>query len=152
MMKEIRKTQIEEWQQIWDETAKTVGTGYHNMFPKVSIKGTRRNIQDRKLAVRYTRLRTGHSLNRAYLYKIGQIMSPNCPECLEIETVEHLLLQCPKTQEARLPLQKWLKSKKIPLTLEIILGEQKNVGNTSKTSIQKQILKYIQHLPIFPIP
>src|SRR5258705_1183961 len=73
LTRKIEDSQMEEWQSIWDETATTVGTKYYGLFPTVSKKGTRREIQDRKLAVIYTRLRTGHSLTRAYLHKIGQI-------------------------------------------------------------------------------
>src|SRR5258705_9810097 len=119
---------------------------------KLRAKGPRRRIQGRQLAVKFTRLRTGHILTRAYLFKIGQIASPLCPTCLVEETVEHLLIHCQKTPTIRLPLIRNLNSNKIPLTMEILLGNPQDINNVHQTEQRRLTLKYIKNLPIFPIP
>src|SRR5258705_7424932 len=121
------------------------------MLPKVTRKGTRRNIQGRSLAVRHTRLRTKHILTRSYLYRIGQVLSPNCPTCLVEETVEHLLIDCPKLNTQRTPIKQWLESHKLTLTLELLLGYPRKIDSTIRKSTLQHTLDYIRKLPIFPV-
>src|SRR5258705_12264877 len=119
---------------------------------KLRAKGPRRRIQGRQLEVKFTRLRTGHILTRTYLFKIGQIASPLCPTCLVEETVEHLLIHCQKTRQLRLPLVTLLNSNKIPLTMEILLGNPPDIDRVNQTEQRRISLKYIKNLPICPIP
>jgi hypothetical protein len=52
---------------------------------------------DRRQASLFTQLRTGHiGLNR-HLFRIRKVESPVCPHCrgLTVETVKHVLLDCP---------------------------------------------------------
>jgi len=56
----------------------------------------------RSVRTLYGRLRTGHAKElNYYQHKIGNIPSPNCEECSEIEDIQHVLTKCPRLEEAR---------------------------------------------------
>jgi hypothetical protein len=53
-----------------------------------------------------TQLLTGHGCFRAYLFRFGHDVSPNCPTCKVVEDVEHVFFSCPRfTQEREVALQ-----------------------------------------------
>ena len=53
-------------------------------------------------------LRTGYSKLNGYRHKLGQVETRYC-ECVQIETVQHYLLECPLYDEARYTLLKRLR-------------------------------------------
>jgi ribonuclease HI len=56
----------------------------------------------RGLQVSISQLRVGHApMSRHYLHRIGKADSPNCLQCGQSDTIEHLLLRCPNTRRAR---------------------------------------------------
>ena len=62
---------------------------------------------DRRQASLLTQLRTGHiGLNR-HLFRIRKVESPVCPHCrgITVETIKHVLLDCPFYQRERHILQ-----------------------------------------------
>jgi ribonuclease HI len=76
---------------------------------------------DRRQASLFTQLRTGHiGLNR-HLFRIRKVESPVCPHCrgLTVETVKHVLLDCPFYIRERhiLQLKLWRNAASIPFLL-----------------------------------
>jgi hypothetical protein len=55
-------------------------------------------------------LRTGHVALNRYMYKIGKVDSPTCPQCRTAqESVHHYLFRCPAFSEQRKKMEKKLK-------------------------------------------
>lgn len=70
----------------------------------------------RKHASWILQLRTGHFPVTKYLFHIGRAHSPTCPDCLqEVDSIHHLILQCPVHQLARAELHHALGDRDIKL-------------------------------------
>lgn len=65
--------------------------------------------QSRVLDVALTRLRLGHTTLTAHLHRLGLAPDPYCPWCRATEeTVDHLMLQCPRFHSYRVLLRSQL--------------------------------------------
>lgn len=91
---------IQEWQQRWDSSSK--GRWTFRLIPKIEA------WQNRKFGeVDYhlTQFLTGHGCFRAYLFRFGHEVSPDCPVCIgKPENVEHVFFQCPRFEENRMAM------------------------------------------------
>jgi len=91
----IKSFIINKWQYMW--TNSQHGHFYRNIEPTVSwqIKYEHKN---RNKEVTISRLRLGKCCVNEYLAMMKVVESDKCPECsTAVETVEHFLLQCPKS-------------------------------------------------------
>ena len=82
-------------------------------------------------------MKTNELLNR---YKLRD--NQFCDECPDqIESREHVLLECPAYESKRFELQNQLNYSNLCLNLNIILGDFSSIREKSK-QIQSKILKY----------
>lgn len=66
-----------------------------------SIQDTRHETTDRKGKILISRLRTGHVRINQYLERISKAVTDMCECGVEEQTVEHILVRCALTEEAR---------------------------------------------------
>ena len=71
--------------------------------------------RSRVLDVALTRLRLGHIRLNAHLHRLRLSPDPNCPWCRSVpDTIDHLLLQCPRFHSQRVLLRSQLIALRIP--------------------------------------
>ena len=91
----IKSYIINKWQYMW--TNSQHGHFYWNIEPTVSWQ-IRYEHKNRNKEVTISRLRLGKCCVNEYLAMMKVVESDKCPECsTAVETVEHFLLQCPKS-------------------------------------------------------
>ena len=89
------KVKAQKWQPTHSRAKKIYG---EKRRPRVEIE----KKWPRRVRTLYGRLRTGHAKElNYYQHKIGNILSPNCEVCDEIEDIDHVLTKCPRLEEAR---------------------------------------------------
>jgi len=90
---------------------------------------------DRRQASLLTQLRTGHTSLNQHLFRIRKVESPVCPHCrgITVETVRHLLIDCPFYKRERHTLQ--LKLKRNATSVSFLL---------SKPAAIKHLLTFLQ--------
>jgi ribonuclease HI len=89
----IQNYVIMKWQNLWCFSES--GKFYREIEPNVSLSILYEN-KKRKKETTITRLRFGVCLTNDYLYKINVLPSDKCQHCCDsVETVRHLLLECP---------------------------------------------------------
>ena len=77
-------------------------------------KGYLTTIKPRSKEIVIGRLRIQSCSLNAYLFKLGLHESGFCENCNTPETVEHVILQCPKNQSLTFNLKSCCKALKIP--------------------------------------
>ena len=116
-----------KWEQAIEQTNK--GRRLHEIKTRIE-HWPWAYISNRRLETALARLRVGHVGVRQHLFRFQLSDTPNC-ECGEVETVDHLLLFCQNSQEARASLAAGI-CREIgnkPLTVKLLLGgEQLTVG------------------------
>ena len=85
------------WQGKWDNEVK----GRHLYNIQKSIRVKRIGSGRRKEEVVLTRLRLGHSALNKTLQVVGKHQDGLCEDCLEDETIEHVLMNCSKYEIER---------------------------------------------------
>ena len=89
------KIKAQKWQTTHSRAKEIYG---EQRRPKVEIESK----WPRSVRTLYGRLRTGHAKElNYYQHKIGNILSPDCEVCGEIEDIKHVLTKCPRLEEAR---------------------------------------------------
>lgn len=106
-----------KWQTLWDNGQ--TGRQFYNIQNKVG-KGRIMNRSKEEEDV-LSRMRYGHTRLNKTLVIIKKHDDGNCELCECPESVEHVILQCPKYQEERQRLSSQLKRKQLRLNLEEIL-------------------------------
>lgn len=86
----LKKDVLNEWQTRWEQAV--VGRTTFYLFPSVFDRlKARWFIPDKWVSQVFT----GHGAFRAYLMERGQVGTPLCPDCSELDTATHALLFCP---------------------------------------------------------
>ena len=85
----------------------------------------------RELASAFYQLKFGHGYIKAYLYKLNHTGNDKC-SCGKVETVEHLLLSCKATKEARKELERDMNMSNAALNLRVLLNTEYGVLKTLK--------------------
>ena len=85
------------WQGKWDNELK--GRHLYRIQDRIRVK--RLGSGNRKEEVVLTRLRLGHSALNKTLQIVGKHRDGLCDECLEDETIEHVLMNCSKYERER---------------------------------------------------
>ncbi|XDV17936.1 hypothetical protein PO909_023724 [Leuciscus waleckii] len=106
-----------KWQTLWD-SGQTGGQFFY-IQNKVG-KGRNMNRSKEEEDV-LSRMRYGHTRLNKTLVIMKQHADCNCEFCDSPESVEHVILQCPKYQEERQSLSSQLQRKQLRLNLEDIL-------------------------------
>ena len=89
----IQRYVLRKWQNVWQLS--DTGKFYREIEPSVSLGIKYENTTRRKETV-ITRLRFGVCRTNEYLHKIKVLSTDRCHECkTDVETVRHLLLDCP---------------------------------------------------------
>lgn len=83
----------------------------------------------RELASAFYQLKFGHGYIKTYLYKLNHTENDKC-SCGKVETVEHLLLSCKATKEARKELKKDMNG--TTLNLRVLLNTEYGALKTLK--------------------
>jgi len=78
------------WQKVWNNDCK----GRHLYQIQRKVGNERKRYGNRKKDVIIMRLRIGHTALNYSLYKIGKHDTGKCDKCGELETVQHILLEC----------------------------------------------------------
>ena len=97
-------------------------------------------IKERKINTAIIRLRIGHSSLRYHLHRLKLEDSPLC-ECLQEETVKHVLMICPKYFRERTIMKHNLFTLGVPFILKRVLGREED-----DPSLKKKIFR---HLAVF---
>ena len=74
------------------------------------------SLKERKLNTSILRLRIGHCSLRHHLHKLKIEASPNC-DCGQQETIDHVILNCPKYYTSRVNLRHSLYNLGVPFQL-----------------------------------
>lgn len=86
-----------EWQRSWDDSTK--GRWTYRMIPNLARWVNRTHGE---INFYLTQVLSGHGCFRQYLHRFGHATSPNCPNCTgTVETVEHVVFDCPRFQTSR---------------------------------------------------
>ena len=100
-------------------------------------------IKERKLTAAIQRLRIGHTSLNAHLNRLNLVNSPDCQYCSEPETIEHVLLYCPRYHSRRVLFKQSLQKLKIQFTVPNILG--KNIKDkTLKVKLYKHLAVFLK--------
>lgn len=96
----LRKRVTRQWAKEWEngDTGRTVFHLEREPNPGVLTKHT--GVR-RPLSSLITQLRTGKIALAHYLHRIQRQDSPRCPCSQGIQTVRHILTECPRTQDLR---------------------------------------------------
>lgn len=91
-----------QWEQRWREINSIRSTQYFHVHPNVTSKSWHNNSNiPRAFYSTIARLKFGHGLFPAHLYKLQLISSPNCGCGNELADLNHLLLECVKHYHLR---------------------------------------------------
>lgn len=82
---------IQKWQQSWDNSC--TGRWTYRLIPSIKEWIDRPHGE---INFHMTEFLSGHGGFREYLHKIGRAQSPNCQQCLVVETPEHVFFECPR--------------------------------------------------------
>lgn len=83
-----------DWMNEWANTAKIKGVHYANISEGIKKKTWFHDLNlSRKEITTYSRMRIGHCIIPAHLYKIGIRDSPNC-DCGELGSLNHIIFEC----------------------------------------------------------
>ena len=90
-----RQESIAKWQQQWDDSNK--GRVTKEYFPEIKER-LKKKI---KLSPKFTAMVTAHGKTKAYLHRFKIIQSPECVCANGVQTVDHLIFDCPKLDKER---------------------------------------------------
>ena len=108
------------WQEYWD--IQDTGRHLHNIHKQVGL-GRRRGRSRREEAV-ITRLRIGHTGLNNTLHKIGKHPDGRCDQCGQVESVQHVLLDCTGYEEERRTLAAAAEDARMALNMGNLLGAE----------------------------
>lgn len=130
----IKEKMVQMWQKRWDTESK----GRHLYQVQRSVKGPRVGGRNRREEVVLIRLRLGHCLLNKTLKLVGKHDTGLCEGCQEMETVEHVIMGCPKYEEQRRMMRIRLRECGVMgITLRGIL----NMGDRTQGKILVQYLR-----------
>lgn len=96
----------------------------------------------RHLETLYHRLRLDVAYTNNYLYRIGRTTNPYCDNCGNLETMEHILLECPAYRDERQFFEQQMNMIcHEPLTLPSVLGPMS--GPSKQRRVLDLLFKYL---------
>ena len=116
----LKKVMRRRWQEEWDIIKDSLFIGHIKEIVG-DWKWSYSKSRERETVM--ARLRCGCAGVNKYLFRIKQVLSPNCEFCGSVEDIEHLLLTCRKHDNIRTGMFNDIKKLKInPLESSSILG------------------------------
>lgn len=129
-----------KWQQVWNKETK----GRHLYQIQEFVGNGRKRYGYRRKDVIITRLRIGHTSLNYSLYKIGKHESGKCDNCGELETVNHIILECPAYERERFDLiQELGQLEDKVISLKVLLG-----NGLRQSKIHEILIKYLGNIGI----
>ena len=96
----LRRRVTKQWASDWENGTSGRATFHLEKEPNPKVLAKHNGLQ-RPLSSLITQLRTGKIGLAHYLHKIRRRDSPRCPCAQGIQTVRHVLTECPRTQDLR---------------------------------------------------
>ena len=130
LQQNFRSSLYKTWKQHWKTSPR------HDLHRPIDKSAPSRKYLklvkglDRRQASLLTQLRTGHIGLNKHLFRIRKVESPVCPHCqgLNVESVKHILLDCPFYRRERHALQ--LKLRRNASSIPFLLGNPAAVKHT----------------------
>ena len=117
---EPERRAMRAWQERWDGTVN--GAWTRRFIPNIT-KWVERGHG--RLHFHLTQALTGHGCFRSYLKRIGRLDDDRCPACRQQETVEHVIVHCPRMGDLRRELMREVPGPITPERLgELMLSSQ----------------------------
>ena len=123
------------WQERWTEEVNITNKG--KFIQKIKDKigyWPWTSHKNRKIESTFCRLRIGHAGVKEHLFRF-KLSEDNCCDCGEIESIEHMLIDCQLHTSERNIMKNKLDKEGVNLNLRNLLG-----GGPYKTNIQKMII------------
>ena len=121
----ISKTIKRTFRTTWKEDSKREiqAKFYGRINPRMENQPMMRD-KCRKVDTGITRLRLGHSRLKHHLYRLGIEEDEDCRFCGQRtpETIEHVMLECPRFYSYQTTMKQKLRKENIPINIETILG------------------------------
>ena len=93
---------------------------------------------ERQLHSALLRLRIGHTSLRGHLHRLNLVDSPFCQYCGAIETIAHVLLECPRYYTSRILLSASLRGLRVPFTVPGLLGK-----DTQDPTVKRKLYRHV---------
>ena len=125
----VKKRIFQQWQTKWNNTWKNSNNPCNLYKAKPTLGDWKSSYREnRREEVVLSRLRTGWCRYLVQQYYQNQNYVPKhfCNQCMTTNTIEHILLTCPKWGAFRISIYYHIRRLKLPISLETILGEQFN--------------------------
>ena len=121
----IKGEMKKKWQEEWDR-----GTKGRHLYRIQKVVGKMRDMgRGKKDEDIISRMRFGHTGLNSTLKIIGKHETGRCDYCNRQETIEHVMMECPKYQQERQSLKERLESNKIKMEIkELLKLSSGNVG------------------------
>lgn len=81
-----------------------------------------------------------------HIRRVEGFPSPNCPDCLMPESVEHCLLECKRLNAERLALKAQLDELQVPVNLDIVLGHINDLPVAKRLSVLQITAAFLQDI------
>ncbi|VVT58454.1 uncharacterized protein SAPINGB_P006216 [Magnusiomyces paraingens] len=133
----LKKQAMEEWQEMYWNSSKDLW--YHNITVESKctdnlskmVTGVIMKKDSRRILSNITQFRTGHGNFGAWFKKFGiEKDSYNC-KCGELETVHHILVECPLLEEERKGLKRISPEMDMSTLLNSLTGLQEIASDSS---------------------
>ena len=119
----LRREYIAYWDRWWKEKVNLMARGRFLRQHRAEVKRCEWTYsKNRRTEVVMSRLRIGHVGVNEYLHRLNMIESALCPNCQEVETIDHFLLRCPKYAISRDALIVTVNKLNVDFTSNILLG------------------------------
>ncbi|XP_045025198.1 uncharacterized protein LOC123469924 [Daphnia magna] len=100
--------------------------------------------KERAITVCLHRLRTGHNYLNSFNHRVDKDADPSCREdCEAIENVEHILIDCPYTENHRQKIHQLLATHNIDLNVDSLLGLNMALDTTVQCKIRDTLAKFL---------
>jgi len=101
-----------------------VGSYYFNKFSEININFVKKIVFGKENCAVLSRLITGYTMTRAYLFKINVVDSPECHCGERVQTINHVFWACPILESERLKLLKLFINLELfdPFCIEYVMG------------------------------
>ena len=130
----IKKAVLSLWQASWERQVEVTQKGKHIRLIKSNVDPWSWAFHKSRAAETVlAKLRIGHANYGSHLFRFGLSPSPNCT-CGNIETIRHILFNCPLYYNERSDLASKLQNNNVDFSLKTLLG-----GGNYKEAVQKAI-------------
>lgn len=105
VLEKVKRSCKNMWREYFDERSLTKGIWYKTIQCRPPRAPWFTELQlTRKDIVVLMRLRSGHIPSNKFKYLMGLAVSPKCPECDMVDDVQHVLMECVRSEAQRLRL------------------------------------------------